>query len=88
MTDLNDSDELIIAPVPALIAVLLNAEESKGGDLTEAEVLEIRDNAPCIAMPVHAHRAVVEARGYNDIDPENVWIEWRIFKATYNAEDA
>lgn len=88
MTDSNDSDEIILSPVPALIAVLWNAEKAKGGDLTEAEVLEIRDNAQCIAMPLHAHRAVVEARGYNDIDPENVWIEWRIFKATYKAEDA
>jgi hypothetical protein len=72
--------DLIFAPVPALVAVLLNLEEQAGQPLTEAEVLTARDNAHCIAMPPHAHKAVVEARGYSDIDPEHVWQEWLSFK--------
>ena len=72
--------DLILAPVPALVAVLLNLEKLKGRPLTEADVLAARDNAHCIAMPSHAHKAVVEARGYSDIDPENVWQEWLSFK--------
>jgi hypothetical protein len=77
-----DQDSLIIAPVPALVAVLLNLEQRKGSPLTEAEVLDARDNAACIAMPRHAHEAVVAGRGYDDIDPENAWEEWLSFKAS------
>jgi len=82
-----NDDDLIIAPVPALVAVLLNLERSKGSPLTEAEVLHARDNAACIAMPRYAHAAVVERRGYDDIDPERVWEEWlEIRPSLYRAE--
>ena len=72
--------ELILAPMPALVAVLLNLEK-KGMPLTEAEVVAAKDNTSCIAMPAHAHKAVVDARGYSDLDPENIWQEWLSFKA-------
>ncbi|MEO5595934.1 MAG: hypothetical protein ABIQ97_02175 [Lysobacteraceae bacterium] len=75
-------DDLIITPVPALVALLMNLEKKKGSELTEIEVIEISDNAACIVMPSHAHKAVVEARGYFDIDPENAWQEWLNFKAS------
>lgn len=77
-----ERDDLVIAPVPALVALLLNLEQKKGSALTEAEVLEARDNAACIAMPRSAYRAVSEARGYDDIDPERVWEDWLDFKAS------
>jgi hypothetical protein len=88
MSSKSESEELIIAPVPALVAVLLSLETQKGTDLTEAEVLVARDKAACIAMPPHAHRAVVEERGYDDIDPKNVWAEWLEFKATTSSSNA
>lgn len=88
MSSKSESEELIIAPVPALVAVLLNLETQKGTDLTEVEVLIARDKATCIAMPLHAHRAIVEARGYDDIDPENVWAEWLEFKVTMSGSNA
>lgn len=71
MTD--QSDNLIIVPVPALVAALLNLEKKKGCPLTEAEVLAARDGASSIAMPRQAHAQVVAARGYDDIDPEHAW---------------
>ena len=75
-------DELILAPVPALVSVLLNLERQKGSPLVEAEVIEARDNAACIAMPRSAHEAVVSARGYQDIDPERAWEEWQNIRAS------
>jgi len=63
--------------VPALVAILLNAEKEKGGQLTEAEVIGIRDSAQCIAMPASAAAAVEAERGYSDIDPEAAWTEWQ-----------
>lgn len=70
-------DELIITPVPALVAVLLAKEKEKGAPLTEAEVEEITDKAECIAMPPHARRKVDESRGYQDIGPERAWEQWQ-----------
>lgn len=68
---------LFIVPVPSLVAVLLNKERAKGSALTEEEVLSIRDNCRCIAMPASAKLAVEDGRGYDDLDPENVWEEWQ-----------
>jgi hypothetical protein len=70
-------DDLIITPVPALVAVLLAKEREKGAALTREEVAEITDKAACIAMPRHARKKVDEARGYEDIDPEHAWEQWQ-----------
>jgi len=70
-------DQLIITPVPALVAVLLAKEKEKGAPLTQTEVEEITDKAECIAMPRHARQKVDESRGYQDIDPERAWEQWQ-----------
>ncbi|EAQ28781.1 hypothetical protein NAP1_14318 [Erythrobacter sp. NAP1] len=72
------TDQLLdIVPMPALVAVLHAKEREKGEPLTEAEVLHIRDTAPCIALPRDMHLQMIEKRGYIDIDPENVWLAWQ-----------
>ncbi|WP_448952650.1 hypothetical protein [Labrys neptuniae] len=78
MTD----SELVIRHVPSLVSTLLHAELEKGSPLDEAEVLQIRDSAPAIAMPLLAFAAVERERGYQDIDPENCWIEWQGIRPT------
>lgn len=70
-------DDLVIAFSPPLIAVLVAAERSKGGPLTEDEVLEIRDGATCIRVPRSVAEATAEQRGYPDLDPEECWEQWR-----------
>jgi len=70
-------DDLIITPVPALVAVLLSKEREKGSPLTREEVEDITDKAVCIAMPRHARKKVEESRGYEDIDPEHAWEQWQ-----------
>ena len=77
-----DQDALILTPVPALVALLLNLERQKGSALTEQEVLDARDGAACIAMPRSAHAAVVASRGYVDIDAAHAWEEWLSFRAS------
>jgi hypothetical protein len=86
MSHSDSPDELLIVPVPSLVAVLLNLEQSKGSPLTEAEVIAARGNAACIAMPPDAYRAVCEKRGYEDINPEYVWEEWVNFRASHQGE--
>lgn len=74
---MSNSEELIIYPVPSLVATLLNRERAKGSPLTEQEVIEIRDACPAIALRPEDVRKIEERRGYKDIDPENCWEEWQ-----------
>jgi len=69
--------ELIIYPIPSLVATLLNRETAKGSPLTEEEVIQIRDSCPAIALTQEDAMRVDESRGYLDIDPENCWEEWQ-----------
>lgn len=69
-------DPLIPVFTPALIVLLTAREREKGADLTEAEVLEIRDNGHCVMLRESAAIDLDEKRGYNDLDPENCWEQW------------
>lgn len=88
MSESDEKENLIITPVPALVAVLLHLEQEKGSALTEAEVLAARDTAACIAMPRSVHQSVADARGYDDIDPEHAWVEWQSIRASLHASEA
>jgi hypothetical protein len=54
-----------------------NRERAKGEPLIEAEVVEIRDNCPSVAVPRDVVPRIEEQRGYIDIDPEDCWNEWQ-----------
>ena len=77
------SEELIIMPIPALVAVLLHGEREKGSPLTEAEVWAIRDAAHSVVTPVSVALEVAKGRGYDDIDPENAWEEWQAIRESF-----
>ena len=66
--------------IPALSAILLNAEDEKGSPLTNNEVIEIRDSAAVIMMEEIDAEKMVESRGYDDLDPENVWYDWQMVR--------
>lgn len=74
---MSDSNKLIIVPMPGLVSVLLRREQEKGSPLTEAEVLSIRDGCDTVAVPRDKVAAIVESRGYEDIDPERCWEQWQ-----------
>lgn len=74
------TDQLCLVFVPALVAVLLNAETTKGMPLTEAEVLDIRDNAACIALPVEVALSMENERGYRDLVAEDCWAQWQQYR--------
>lgn len=75
------SDEpVVIVFIPALAPVLLRGEELKGSPLTEEEVYQIRDNAVCVTMTEAQERALVESRGYEDLDPEDCWAQWQALR--------
>ncbi|TWT77654.1 hypothetical protein Pla123a_14500 [Posidoniimonas polymericola] len=74
----SDSDDLVPYFMPALVAVLVHAEDEKGSPLTKDEVHSIRDNAACIMMEVGDARRMDDSRGYRDVDPENCWHDWQV----------
>lgn len=75
-----DDQPLVPVFMPALAPLMIEAEEIKGAPLTEAEVLRIRDHALCVMTPLDVARAMVESRGYEDLDPENCWAEWQALR--------
>jgi hypothetical protein len=85
---MSKGEQLLIVPVPSLVSTLLRAEQDKGSPLTESEVLSIQENCPSIAMPVDVAAKVAESRGYDDIDPENVWKEWQSIRLLLIDRDA
>ena len=75
-------DGFIIAFMPALGAWLLRAEREKGEPLTQDEVVRIRDGAPAIAIVTAQVEKLRESRGYEDVDPTDLWSSWQAFKTT------
>ena len=73
-------DPLIPVFTPALIVLLTAREREKGADLTDAEVLDIRDNGHCVMLPESRAIELDEERGYNDLDPEDCVEQWREYK--------
>ncbi|MEE1886724.1 hypothetical protein [Pseudomonas carassii] len=71
------TDPLCLVFVPALVSLLKAAEDRKGSQLNEDEVLEIRDNATATAIPFSVAVALEKERGYEDIVPEECWKEWQ-----------
>lgn len=65
---------------PALVVVLLSKERETGRELTQQEVESIRDSATAIRVPVDVAKEMIKERGYLDIDPEDVWEEWLLYK--------
>lgn len=73
---MEDDDPLVLVFIPPLVDVLRFAEQQQGRPLTEIEVIAARDAAVVMAVPYSAALKVGQARGYHDIDAENVWEEW------------
>ena len=70
--------------IPALVVVLLSKERETGRELTQQEVESIRDSATAIRVPVDVAKEMIKERGYLDIDPEDVWEEWLLYKKYVN----
>ena len=72
-----DDDPLCLVFVPALVTLLCRAESELGAPLNEAQVLAIRDNAHCIALPQSTADKLEDERGYADIVAETCWEAWQ-----------
>jgi hypothetical protein len=84
---MSDGDNLVLYPMPSLVATLLEAERDKGSPLTENEVIKIRDACPTVAVPRDVALEIDAKRGYTDIDPENCWSEWQSARKSLVVDD-
>ena len=63
--------------IPSLVALLMQAQDLNGGaELTERQVLAIRDGSMVMVGHHEVVRSVEEGRGYADIDAANAWPSW------------
>ena len=74
----SDTDDLVPVFMPALVVLLVHAEDKKGTPLTKDELHAIRDSGACIMMESGVARKMDDSRGYRDIDPENCWHDWQM----------
>ena len=66
--------------IPALVAMLVRAEELAGGPLTKDEVLRIRDNATVVVQPLSNMPEFLAQRGYHDLYAPEAWEEWQLYR--------
>ena len=71
---------MAIVFIAALVALLEAKEKDFGRELTREDVESIRDNATAIELPAEIARDMIKSRGYPDIDAQNVWDEWLLYK--------
>lgn len=82
----SSNDPLIPVFIPPLVQILAMKEREKGAPLTEAEVLEIRGKGVCMMLPLSQAAKLAEGRGYDDINPANVWAEWEVMRKNAHSE--
>ena len=82
---MSGENDLIPVFTPALVALLIRAEELNSAPLTRNQVIAIRDNADCVMLPRSAKAEMEDERGYADIDPERCWEDWLIVRAQLSA---
>jgi hypothetical protein len=85
---MSDEEPIVLVFIPALVALLHNAEMGKGSPLTEDEVIAIRDQGVCMSMAASQAAALETSRGYPDLDPENAWAEWQIVREQLGEDEA
>ena len=67
--------------MPSLVSVLLHHEREKASPLTEDEVIAIRNKSVAVMLRQSAALEISQKRGYDDLDPENCWLEWQRVRA-------
>jgi hypothetical protein len=82
-----ENDPLVAMPIPPLVTLLHERERAKGAPLTEPEVLSIRDDAVSMMVRLSTARIMARDRGFDDIDPENAWVEWQLIRGALGADD-
>lgn len=77
-------EQLVTVFLNPLAMLLAAREKQKGSALTEAEVLEIRDGAACMRMPLAQAEKFYESLDAQSpiprLNPEQVWEQWQLVR--------
>jgi hypothetical protein len=73
--------DTVLVYEPPLAQTLGRYERGEGRPLTQQEVLYLRDTEFCRFVSRDEARAIEAARGYADVDYENVWESWQQLRA-------
>jgi hypothetical protein len=76
MASQHKPEDLLPNFAPPLGFLLASLEKRKNRQLTAEEIIECRDNAPCIMMQ-REHLEKLQENAGIDIDPENVLVDWQ-----------
>lgn len=71
---------MAIVFIPALVALLEAKEKDFGRELAREDVESNRDNATAIELLAEIARGMIKSRGYPDIDAQNAWDDWLLYK--------
>ena len=78
------TEKNVLLFIPPLVKMLNFHEQQKGSNLTENEVVEITNKAVFMSVPKTIKTQMDIQRGFIDLDPENIWVEWVYFKKEGN----
>ena len=88
---MSDGDEqLVSAPIPSLVSVLIRRADEKGSPLTADEVVSAAANCSAIIVTAKMRDEMARERGYYDLDPDDAWEEWQCYLRypdAYNLSD-
>ncbi len=75
------AEPMVMVFLNPLVMLLAGREKQKGSPLTEAEVLEVRDNAACTQMPLSQaekfYTSLDAQMPIPRLNPERIWEEWQ-----------
>ncbi|GEK45046.1 hypothetical protein ACNFX6_02560 [Acinetobacter johnsonii] len=73
-------EKMVEVFIPALVTLLVRAEEIAKRPLSKEEILRIRDNATVIMTPLSAMPALLKSRGYYDLYAPEAWEQWQLYR--------
>ena len=78
-----DDAQSVRVYTPALIVLLRQSEIAKVSPLTRDEVEAIRNGAVSMMVTRSTAKQIAKERGFEDINPANVWEEWQKVRARF-----
>ncbi|WP_437615436.1 hypothetical protein [Erwinia sp. V71] len=71
--------------IPALIKLLVHAQQNQSTPLSREEVETIRDNATAVSVPDTIATEMAQNGSWVDINPERCWEEWQDYRRVMNS---
>ncbi|MBP2170033.1 hypothetical protein J2125_003225 [Erwinia toletana] len=67
---------MAIIYIPALVKLLVSAQNQQSTPLSRSDVERIRANATAVSLPDHIAAEMTKNGSWPDINPDRCWEEW------------